>query len=116
MRRSYNRWLGSRCGESGGRLRWVCMPPLQNIESALDGDALGAKEHGACGVLKKGDREGGKYPADPYFEPFYAEAESSICPSAFTQARVFQTSSQPKKMPTGNSCVPRERQSTVCSV
>ena len=35
MRRSYNRWLGDRCGQSGGRLRWVCMPPLQNIDESL---------------------------------------------------------------------------------
>jgi predicted TIM-barrel fold metal-dependent hydrolase len=73
MRRSYNRWLGDRCGQSGGRLRWVCLPPLQNLDEAL-AEMRWAKEHGACGVLKKGDREGGKYPADPYFEPFYAEA------------------------------------------
>ena len=36
MRRSYNRWLGERCGESGGRLRWVCMPPLQNMDATVE--------------------------------------------------------------------------------
>jgi uncharacterized protein len=79
MRRSYNRWLGDRCSQSGGRLRWVCMPPLQNIEQAL-AEIRWSKEHGACGVLKKGDREAGKYPADPYFEPLYAEAEKLDLP------------------------------------
>lgn len=74
LRRSYNRWLADRCGQSGGRLRWVCMPPLQNMDAAL-AEMRWAKDHGACGVLKKGDREAGKYPGDPYFEPFYAEAE-----------------------------------------
>jgi predicted TIM-barrel fold metal-dependent hydrolase len=74
MRRSYNRWLADRCGQAGGRLRWVCMPPLQNMDEALT-EMRWAKDHGACGVLKKGDREAGKYPADPYFESFYAEAE-----------------------------------------
>src|SRR6266568_3558698 len=29
-RRSYNRWLADRCDQSGGRLRWVCLPPLKN--------------------------------------------------------------------------------------
>ena len=79
MRRSYNRWLGDRCSQSGGRLRWVCMPPLQNMEHSL-AEIRWAKEHGACGVLKKGDREAGKYPADPYFEPLYAEAEKLDLP------------------------------------
>jgi predicted TIM-barrel fold metal-dependent hydrolase len=74
MRRGYNRWLADRCGKSGGRLRWVCMPPLQSMEQAL-AELRFAKEHGAFGVLKKGDREAGKWPADPYFEPFYQEAE-----------------------------------------
>ena len=79
MRRSYNRWLADRCSQTGGRLRWVCMPPLQNMEAALD-EMRWAKDHGACGVLKKGDREAGKYPADPYFEAFYAEAEELDLP------------------------------------
>jgi len=35
MRRSYNRWLGERCMHSGGRLRWVCMPPLQNMDATV---------------------------------------------------------------------------------
>ena len=79
MRRSYNRWLADRCSQAGGRLRWVCMPPLQNMDAALD-EMRWAKDHGACGVLKKGDREAGKYPADPYFERFYAEAEELDLP------------------------------------
>jgi predicted TIM-barrel fold metal-dependent hydrolase len=79
MRRSYNRWIADRCSQSGGRLRWVCMPPLQRLEEALT-EMRWAREHGACGVLKKGDRETGKYPADPYFEPFYAEAEKLDLP------------------------------------
>ena len=33
-----------------------------------------AKDHGACGILKKGDLEAGKWPADPYFFPLYEEA------------------------------------------
>jgi predicted TIM-barrel fold metal-dependent hydrolase len=79
MRRSYNRWLGERCGQAGGRLRWVCMPPLQDMDATME-ELRWAKDHGACGVLKKGDREAGKYPADPYFEPLYAEAEKLDLP------------------------------------
>jgi len=55
------------------------MPPLQKMDEAL-AEIRWSKEHGACGVLKKGDREAGKYPADPYFEPLYAEAEKLDLP------------------------------------
>jgi predicted TIM-barrel fold metal-dependent hydrolase len=79
LRTSYNRWLAERCSHSGGRLRWVCMAPLQDMPLALE-ELRWAKDHGACGVLKKGDREAGKYPGDPYFEPLYAEAEKLDLP------------------------------------
>ncbi|HEU4341404.1 MAG TPA: amidohydrolase family protein [Candidatus Binatia bacterium] len=81
LRRSYNRWLADRCGQSNGRLRWICVPPLQDMGETLK-ELRFAKEHGACGVLKKGDREAGKWAADPYFFPLYEEAERldlSIC-------------------------------------
>ncbi len=74
LRRSYNRWLANRCAESGGRLRWVCLPPLMTMDEALE-ELRFAKDHGACGVMKKGDLEAGKWPADPYFFPLYEEAE-----------------------------------------
>jgi predicted TIM-barrel fold metal-dependent hydrolase len=82
LRRSYNRWLADRCGDSNGRLRWICVPPLQNMEAAVK-ELRFAKEHGACGVLKKGDREAGKWPADPYFFPLYEEAERLDLPICF---------------------------------
>ncbi len=56
MRHSYNRWLGDRCSQSGGRLRWVCMPPLQKMDEAL-AEVRWSKEHGACGVLNSPARE-----------------------------------------------------------
>jgi len=74
LRRSYNRWLADRCAQSGGQLRWVCVPPLYDMEEAID-ELRFAKEHGACGVLKKGDREAGKWAADAYFFPLYDEAQ-----------------------------------------
>jgi predicted TIM-barrel fold metal-dependent hydrolase len=39
-----------------------------------------AKEHGACGILKKGDREADRWVADPYFLPLYQEAEKLDLP------------------------------------
>jgi predicted TIM-barrel fold metal-dependent hydrolase len=50
LRRSYNRWLGARCDESGGRLRWVCLPPTLNVEQAVE-ELRWAKDHGAVGVM-----------------------------------------------------------------
>jgi len=81
IKRSYNRWLGNRSVESGGRLRWVCLPPLNDMEQAKT-ELRWAKEHGAVGVLKKGDKEAGKYVADPYFYDLWKEAQSldlAIC-------------------------------------
>jgi predicted TIM-barrel fold metal-dependent hydrolase len=81
LRRSYNRWLADRCAQSNGRLRWICLPPLRNMDDTIK-ELRFAKERGACGVLKKGDLEAGKWAADPYFFPFYEEAERldlSIC-------------------------------------
>jgi predicted TIM-barrel fold metal-dependent hydrolase len=42
-----------------------------------------AKDHRACGILKKGDREADKWPADPYFFPLYEEAERLDMPLCF---------------------------------
>lgn len=80
--RSYNRWMADRCAKSGGRLRWVCVPPTRSMPQALETLRF-SKDHGACGVLKKGDREGGRWPADPYFFPLYEEAQSLDMPICF---------------------------------
>jgi hypothetical protein len=74
LTRSYNRWLAERCAKSNGRLRWVCVPPTRTMDEAVK-ELQFAKDHGACGVLKKGDLEAGKWPVDEYFFPLYAEAE-----------------------------------------
>ena len=42
-----------------------------------------AKESGACGVLKKGDQEAGKWAPDPYFFPLYEEAQRLNMPICF---------------------------------
>ncbi|HXV78715.1 MAG TPA: amidohydrolase family protein [Candidatus Binatia bacterium] len=82
LRRSYNRWLADRCGQSGGRLHWVCLPPLHDMDETIK-ELRFAKEHGACGILKKGDREAGKWAADPYFFRLYEEAERLDLPICF---------------------------------
>jgi len=49
------------------------IPPLLDIDAAVE--ELGwAKDHGACGVMKKGF-EHGRPASDPYFFPLYQEAE-----------------------------------------
>ena len=80
--RSYNRWLADRCESSKGRLRWICIPPLRNMDEAI-AELRRAKDHGACGVLKKGDEEAGHWPAEEYFFPLYAEAERLDMPICF---------------------------------
>src|SRR5579862_5600697 len=82
IRRSYNRWLADRCQQSGGRLHWVCLPPMRNIDKAVE-ELRFAKDHGACGVLKKGNQEADKWPSDPYFFPLYEEAERLNMPICF---------------------------------
>jgi predicted TIM-barrel fold metal-dependent hydrolase len=66
LKRSYNRWLADRCADSGGRLLWVCLPPVMNMKEAVK-EVRWAKDHGAVGVSKKGNQEGGKVLTDPYF-------------------------------------------------
>ena len=83
LKRSYNRWLGNRCDESGGRLRWVCLPPvLSSMEETIQ-ELRWAKDHGCVGILKKGDKEAGKWPDNEYFFPMYKEAEALNMPLCF---------------------------------
>ena len=81
LKRSYNRWMGARCDESGGRLRWMALTPVMSMEECIQ-EVRWAKEHGAIGIFKKGDREGGKYLADPYFHDLWKECNDldlSVC-------------------------------------
>ena len=54
------------------------------MDAALD-ELSFAKDHGACGVLKKGDREADHLVWDEYFFPLYAEAERLDLPICFHQ-------------------------------
>jgi len=80
---SYNRWLAERTAESGGRLRWVVVPSLLDMENAVQQLRFG-KEHGACGVILRGEGSvDGRGVVDPMFYPLYAEAGRLDLPVCF---------------------------------
>ncbi len=72
--RAYNRWIADRTSASSGRLRWVAQIPVLSIDKAVE-ELRFAKDHGACGVMKKGIEAGARAASDPYFFPLYEEAE-----------------------------------------
>ena len=81
IKRSYNRWMADRCADSGGRLRWICLPPLMTMDDAVQ-EVRWAREHGAVGIFKKGNEEAGRSLTDSYFNPLWEEAndlEMAIC-------------------------------------
>ncbi len=82
LRRSYNRWLASRCEASKGRLRWICLPPMLSMDE-VEKELRFAKDHGACGVAKIGGPEAGRWPNDPYFFPLFEAAERFDMPLCF---------------------------------
>jgi predicted TIM-barrel fold metal-dependent hydrolase len=70
--RAYNRWLVDTCAKSGGRLRWVVVPPLRAVDESVK-EIQWAKDHGAVGVFFRG-LEGDKTLDNPYFFPVYQAA------------------------------------------
>jgi predicted TIM-barrel fold metal-dependent hydrolase len=73
LARSYNRWMAERTAFARGRLRWVAVLPLLSMEKAVE-ELRWARDHGACGVFKKGVECGGRRIGDDYFFPLYEEA------------------------------------------
>jgi predicted TIM-barrel fold metal-dependent hydrolase len=73
--KSYNRWLADKCSQSEGRLRWVAVVPVLDVEAAV-AEVHWAAEHGACGVFKLAT-EVGKRVTDPYFFPIYQAANDT---------------------------------------
>ncbi len=73
LARSYSRWIAARTDQTHGRLRWVAVLPLLTMDKALE-ELRWAKDHGACGVFKKGVECGGRAVDDPYFFPLYEKA------------------------------------------
>ncbi|HVA25573.1 MAG TPA: amidohydrolase family protein [Chloroflexota bacterium] len=82
--KTYNRWLADRTKESGGRLRWVAQAPVLTMDE-VPAMLRFAKEHGACGVMKKGVECGNRAASDPYFFPLYEEANKLDLPVCFHQ-------------------------------
>jgi predicted TIM-barrel fold metal-dependent hydrolase len=71
---TYNRWLAEKCARTNGRLRWAAVLPLLQPGKAVE-ELRWAKEHGACGIFKRGydlNRQVG----DPHFFPVYEEANA----------------------------------------
>jgi uncharacterized protein len=97
LKRAYNRWLADRTEQTDGRLRWVCLPPMTDIPTALE-EIRFAKAHGAAGIFKKGDREAGHWVSEEYFYPIWEECQKldlAVCfhtgsgTPDFTSAREF---------------------------
>jgi predicted TIM-barrel fold metal-dependent hydrolase len=82
--KAYNRWLADRTASSRGRLRWVAQAPMLDMDEAVK-ELRFAKDHGACGVMKKGVECGDRSAADPYFHPLYEEAERLDLPICIHQ-------------------------------
>ncbi len=78
LTRSYGQYVAQKCAESNGRLRWAAVLPLLDIDASVQ-HLRWAKEHGACGVFKRG-LEHGKRASDPYFFPVYEEAQALDLP------------------------------------
>jgi predicted TIM-barrel fold metal-dependent hydrolase len=79
--RSYNRWLADIWAEAKGRLRWVVMPPLRDMDETRKELKFG-KEHGACGIFVRG-LEAEMRLANPYFFKLYRMAEEFDLPVCF---------------------------------
>lgn len=73
---SYNRWLADRTELSGGRLRWIAVLPLGSMQEAVS-ELKWARDHGACGIFKKGLECGERRADDEYFFQLY-EAASAL--------------------------------------
>ncbi|HLY66882.1 MAG TPA: amidohydrolase family protein [Chloroflexota bacterium] len=70
---AYNRFLAGAFEKSGGRIRWVVVPPLKSIEATIQQMRYG-KDHGAVGLFMRGI-ERDRTLDDPYFGPIYEEAQ-----------------------------------------
>ena len=78
LAQAYNRFLAQAHEKSGGRIRWVAIPPLRAMESVAD-ELKWAKAHGAVGVFFRG-LEDDLSLDEPYFFPAYEAAEKLDLP------------------------------------
>lgn len=79
---SYNRWIVGATAPTKGRLRWIALLPLLDIDRSVE-ELRWAADHGACGILKHGLEADSRAASDPYFFPVYAEAERLNLPICF---------------------------------
>jgi len=91
---SYNRWLAERCGDSGGRLRWVALIPYSSPADAVT-ELQWAKEHGAVGIFKRGIECGGRTAADHFFDRAYEVAADLDLPVCIHQAQQWTPNQAP---------------------
>jgi predicted TIM-barrel fold metal-dependent hydrolase len=75
---TYNRWIAEKCAPTNGRLRWAAVLPFLDPDKAVD-ELRWAKEHGACGIFKRGFDLNRKV-SDPHFFPVYEEASALDLP------------------------------------
>jgi predicted TIM-barrel fold metal-dependent hydrolase len=75
---TYNRWLAAKCAATNGRLRWAAVLPLLQPHKAVE-ELRWAKEHGACGIFKRGF-DLNRPVTDPYFFPIYEESSALNVP------------------------------------
>ena len=75
---TYNRWLAEKCAPTNGRLQWAAVLPLLRPDKAVE-ELRWAKEHGACGIFKRGFDLNRKV-TDPHFFPIYEEASALEMP------------------------------------
>ncbi len=78
LTRAYNRFLAERCSGSRGRLRWVMLPALKNLDATLR-ELEWARRHGAIGVHLRG-LEGDRPIDHPDFYPLYRVAQDLDMP------------------------------------
>ncbi|HWP60002.1 MAG TPA: amidohydrolase family protein [Candidatus Acidoferrales bacterium] len=75
---TYNRWIAEKCAPAAGRLRWAAVLPLLSPDRAVE-ELRWAKEHGACGIYKRGF-DLNRSVTDPHFFPVYEEASALDLP------------------------------------
>lgn len=85
LAKAYNRFLAEVCARAEGRIRWVVVPALRDIEATIDELRFG-KANGACGVFFRGI-EGDRTLDDPYFFPVYEEAQALDLPITVHQGQ-----------------------------
>ena len=78
LMRSYNTWLAERCGQSGGRLKFVAMIPLRSPQEAV-AEVKRAKSLGAVGIYSMGTA-GTMMLSDRRLDPVWEEASKQDLP------------------------------------